>query len=82
MKFEPFSRVALKIDVPNRGLRAGDIATIVESHSGRAGQEQGYSLEIFNAIGDTVAVITVRESQIEALSANEILHVRPIATAA
>lgn len=82
MKFEPFSRVALNIDLPDRGLRAGDIATIVETHVGRPDQEHGYTLEVFNAIGHTVAVITVRESEIEPLSANEILHVRPIATAA
>ena len=82
MKFEMFSRVALKTDVPENGLRRGDVATIVEHHQGRPGQEPGYSLEVFNAVGDTVAVITLRESQIESLSANGILHVRPLATAA
>ena len=82
MKFEMFSRVALKTDVPEQGLRQGDLATIVEYHKGRPGQEPGYSLEVFNAVGETVAVITLRESQIESLSAQEILHVRPLATAA
>ena len=82
MKFEMFSRVALKTDVPENGLRRGDVATIVEYHQGRPGQEPGYSLEVFNAVGETVAVITLRESQIEPLSAKEILHVRPLAAAA
>jgi len=82
MKFEMFSRVALKTDVPEDGLRRGDVATIVEYHQGRPGQEPGYSLEVFNAVGDTVAVITLRESQIEPLSAKGILHVRPLAAAA
>ena len=82
MKFEMFSRVALKTDVPEDGLRRGDVATIVEYHQGRPGQEPGYSLEVFNAVGETVAVITLRESQIESLSAQEILHVRPLAVAA
>jgi hypothetical protein len=82
MKFELFSRVALKTDVPENGLRRGDVATIVEHHQGRTGQEPGYSLEVFNAVGDTVAVITLRESQIESLSAMGILHVRPLAAAA
>lgn len=77
-----FSRVALKIDVLEHGLRRGDLATIVEYHKGRLGQEPGYSLEVFNAVGETVAVITLRESQIESLSAKEILHVRPLAAAA
>jgi len=82
MKFELFSRVALKTDVPEDGLRRGDVATIVEYHEGRPGQEPGYSLEVFNAVGDTVAVITLRESQIESLSAKGILHVRPLSAAA
>jgi hypothetical protein len=82
MKFKLFSRVALKVDVPDHSLRSGDVATIVETHAGRPGQENGYSLEVFNAVGQTVAVITVRESHIEELSANEILHVRPIIAAA
>ena len=82
MKFEMFSRVALKTDVPENGLRRGDVATIVEHHQGRPGQEPGYSLEVFNAVGETVAVITLRESQIEPLSAMEIFHVRPLEVAA
>ena len=82
MKFEMFSRVALKTDVSEHGLRRGDLATIVEYHEGRSGQEPGYSLEVFDAIGNTVAVITLAESEIEPLSAREILHVRPLASAA
>ncbi len=82
MKFELFSRVSLKTDVPEHGFRCGDVATIVEYHQGRPGQEPGYSLEVFNAVGETVAVITLRESQIEPLSAKEILHVRPLAICA
>lgn len=79
MKYELFARVALREDLPEHGLRRGDVATLVEFHSGRPGQESGYSLEVFNAVGDTVAVVTVRESQIEPLTANELLHVRPLA---
>ena len=82
MKFEMFSRVALKTDVSEYGLRRGDLATIVEYHEGRPGQETGYSLEVFDAVGNTVAVITLGESEIESLSAREILHVRPLTSAA
>ena len=52
MKYELFIRVALSEDVPERRLRRGDVATVVEFHSGRPGQEPGYTLEVFNAIGD------------------------------
>jgi hypothetical protein len=34
----------------------------------------GYSIEIFNALGETLAVTTVAESLLEELTANEILH--------
>jgi hypothetical protein len=79
MNYELFSRVALKTDLPQQGLRSGDVATVVEHHAGRPGQEPGYSLEVFNAVGATVAVVTVRESQIGPLTAIELLHVRALA---
>ena len=60
---------------------SGDVATVVEYHVGRPGQEPGYTLEVFNAVGESIAVVTVRESQIEPLTANELLHVRPLAEA-
>ena len=79
MKYELYTRMALSEDLPEYGLRRGDVATLVEHHPGRPGQEDGSSLEIFNAVGDTVAVVTVRESQIEPLTADELLSVRPMA---
>ena len=82
MNYELFARVALKADLPEYGLRRGDVATVVESHPGRPGQEPGYSLEVFNAVGETVAIVTVRESQIEPLTPDELLHVRPLAAVA
>ena len=41
--------------------------------------EAGYSAEVFNALGDTLAVITVPESALEALREDEVLHARPLA---
>ena len=38
--------------------------------------------QVFNAVGDTIAVVTVRESQIGPLTSNELLHVRPLSEAA
>ena len=76
MKFELFTKIALRSDIPRHKLRSGDIATIVEHHPGSPGQEPGYSLEIFNALGETLAVVTVPESQIEPLNSKEVLHVR------
>lgn len=76
MKYPLYSRIALAEDFPPENLRRGDVATIIEHYEGRPGQETGYELEVFNAVGETLAVITVRESQIEALRDDEILSVR------
>ncbi len=82
MKYALFSRVALAEDLPKDRLRRGDVAVVVEHHSGQPNQEPGYSLEVFNALGETIDVVTVRESQIKPLTADELLSVRPLATAA
>jgi len=79
MKYKMFSRVSLKASLPKHHLRRGDVATIVEYHPGDPEQEPGYTLEVFNAVGETVDVLTVRESQIEMLTAKSVLHVRQLA---
>ena len=75
MKYELFEQVTLTRDIPDKNLKEGDVATIVDHHPGPGG-EDGYSLEVFNALGETIAVITVPESAIKSLSANDIWHVR------
>lgn len=76
MPCELFTRVSLAVDLPEYGLHKGDLATIVERHEGKPGQETGYSLEVFNAVGETIAVLVVEESKINAVKGNEILHIR------
>lgn len=78
MKIELFKRVALKIDIPDQGLRKGDVATIVEYLPGKDG-EDGYALEVFNAIGESIAVVMVPESAVEPLTGDKIPSVRPLA---
>ncbi len=75
---ELFQRVALRVDLPKHGLRKGDVATIVEHLPGKD-REDGYVLEVFNAVGDTIAVITVPQSAVEPLAADVIPSVRPLA---
>lgn len=82
MKYELYTRVALATDLPEHHLRRGDVATVVEFHAGRPNQQPGYSLEVFTATGETVAVLTLSESQIEPLTADKVLTVRPLHSAA
>jgi hypothetical protein len=79
MKYELFTEVVLAQDIPEKGLKKGDVATIVEHHE-LPGRQDGYSLEIFNAVGDTIAVVTVPESLIEPLTEDEVFSVRSRAT--
>ena len=65
----------MKKNIPDKKLKKGDVATIVEYHHLESGDD-GYSLEIFNVSGETVAVVTVAESEIEPLKENEIFNVR------
>ena len=81
MRLDLFKRVALKIDIPDQGLRKGDVATIVEHLPGKNG-EDGYALEVFNTVGESIAVLTVPESAVEPLTADKIPSVRPLAKTA
>ena len=80
MKYELFKEVVLLKDIPEKKLKKGDVATIVEHHPS-ATSEDGYSMEIFNALGDTVAVVTVSESEIETLKESEVFSVRSLEAA-
>ena len=75
MKFPLYTRVALAVDLPEEGLRTGDVVTPVEYYEA-PGKESGYEVEAFNALGHTIAVVTVFESQLQALRNDEILSVR------
>ena len=81
MSWPLYQRVALKRDLPDQGLKRGDVATLVDYVSGPEDGEQGCVLEVFNAVGESIAVVAVRESEIEGLHAGEVLAVRPLAKA-
>ena len=78
MKYELFQRVALAKDLPEKQLQRGDVATIVDRHP-PIGGEPGYSIEVFNVLGETIAVTVVAESYLQSLTANDIVHVRSLA---
>jgi hypothetical protein len=67
--------VALTCDVPEHRLKRGDIVRIVDGHVAPDGTA-GYSIEVFNAVGDTIAVTTVSVSVLVALCEDEVLNAR------
>lgn len=61
---ELYTDAILLRNIPDDNLHAGDIGTIVEKHQVR-GQEIGYSLEFFDLLGRTVAVVTVPQTWLQ-----------------
>jgi hypothetical protein len=78
MKFELYKDAVLTRDVPEHRLKRGDVVKLVDHHVARDGSE-GYSNEVFNAVGETIAVTAVPETDLEALREDEILCARVLA---
>ena len=76
-----FSRVAITQDLPEAGLRRGDVATLLERVPHPQGGETGVVLEIVDAVGQSLKTVVIAESQIVALHEGDVLSVRSLATA-
>lgn len=61
MEFQLYTDVVLVQDVPQDHLRAGDVGTVVERHNVPQ-REIGYSVEFFDMLGNSIAVVTVPAS--------------------
>ena len=64
----------LTVDLPEYGLKAGDVGTVVLVHG-----HKGYEVEFMTLTGQTVAVATVRAGQLRPVSARDVSHVRELA---
>ena len=78
MKFELYTDAVLTCDVPEHRLKRGDIVKLIDHHVARDGSE-GYSIEVFNALGNTIAVTAVPETSLESLREDEVLSARVLA---
>ena len=61
MRFDLYTDVALARDLPELRLRRGDLVKLVDHHLA-PDDEEGYSIEVFNAVGETIAVSSVPAS--------------------
>lgn len=66
----------LTVDLPEHGLRAGDIGTVVLVHAGR-----GYEVEFSTLDGATLAVVSLSPDQLRPAAQHEIAHARPVEAA-
>jgi hypothetical protein len=69
--------VVLTTSLPERGLQAGDIGTVVMVYQ----DGKGYTVEFMTLSGDTVAVVTVAAEQVRPIRTNEIAHARELVAA-
>ncbi|MBI4660644.1 MAG: DUF4926 domain-containing protein [Verrucomicrobia bacterium] len=69
--------IVLLQDLPEDGLKAGDIGTVVHIHKGGA----GYEVEFMTLAGETVAVVTLLPSQLRPIARRDLAHVRELSVA-
>jgi hypothetical protein len=67
-------RVVLAADLPEHGLKSGDVGTVVLVHR----EGEGFTVEFMTLEGDTIAVVTLRAAQVRPVGAEEIAHARPL----
>ena len=78
-----YQRAVLTEDLPQEGLRAGDVGVIVEHYAARADVPEGYELEVFAANGQTVVVVSVPASAVREATEREVrIRLGPSAGAA
>lgn len=74
MKFEKLEIVVLMHDLPDHGLRAGDVGTVVEIYPGG-----GLEVEFVRGSGITQALLTLTEQDIRKIDSHDLLSTRRLA---
>jgi hypothetical protein len=69
--------VVLTHDLPDQGLRRGDLGTVVELHSPSA-----FMVEFVAASGAAQALVTLSPSDIRAVADDDLVAVRPVSARA
>lgn len=75
---QELERVALVEDLPEQGLRSGDIGMIAHIYRGPSGEPSGYAVEFVTLSGDLIALVSVYPSQIRQLETDEIASARRV----
>jgi ATP-dependent exoDNAse (exonuclease V) alpha subunit len=70
-------QVILTKDIPAKGLRQGDIGTVVLVHKDNA----GFEVEFVALDGEHLALVTAMPEGIRSVEPNEVPHARPFESA-
>ncbi len=74
MKFRMLETVVLARDLPEHGLKRGDLGAVVEVHPGGEAAE----VEFLTADGRTQAVLTLSVRDVRRVGPKDLLAVRPL----
>lgn len=77
MTFKELDTVVLNRDMPDVGLRSGDLGAVVHVHS-----PDGLEVEFVAASGRTQALVTLRAADVRAVEDEDLVAVRPLKRAA
>jgi hypothetical protein len=77
VNLQPLECVALTHDIPEHGLKAGDLGAIVELY-----EPDGVGVEFVTASGRTQALVTLRVPDVRKVGAGDMIAVRRVAPAA
>jgi hypothetical protein len=77
MDLQPLECVALAHDIPEHGVKAGDLGTIVEIY-----EPDGVEVEFVTAAGRTQALVTLRAPDVRKVGPGDMIAVRRVAPAA
>lgn len=81
MPFPLYTDMILGTDLPGEGLRRGDIVKLVDHHVAPDGAD-AYSVEFFNALGETAGVACVPVRALRKLDSHSVLTARELTVAA
>jgi len=73
MKFKQLDTVVLDRDVPENGLRKGDLGAVVQTY-----EPDGLEVEFVTASGRTQALVTLRLPDVRAVMDEDLVSVRPL----
>jgi hypothetical protein len=71
MEFALLETVVLVRDLPERGLRAGDLGAVVEVY-----EPDGIEVEFVRPSGETRALLTLRTTDVRSVADSDVLAVR------
>ena len=73
MKFALLETVVLDRDLPDRGLRQGDLGAVVHVY-----EPDGLEVEFVSASGKTEALVTLSEADVRAVADGDLIAVRKL----